>query len=303
MKRDQSTIAGQPVVRVVPANPRKGPPVLLLHGMGLGSWMWERDQKIWAELGLETVAVDLPGHGLDAGRDCGFDEIVEAADGVCKDLGSPIVVGHSMGGLVAQALSQRNTLSAMVLVCSVPPGQVNGVPPRRAVLAGLKQLRKVVSGNPIRFSKRDYRRTGLNMLAGKHMDSVYTQITDWPLQASLDLLLRRPRVSVPACPVLVTYGLQDGVSRPRVSRLIGDHYDAITWRFDDLGHMPPLEPGGERLAQAIGDWMCRPTRRRVVEVDAFSPGEGVGDEIRQSRRPAHKPRSHSRFRRRRPTRD
>ncbi len=265
--------------------------------------MWERDQRIWAELGLETVAVDLPGHGLDAGRDCGFGDIVEAADAVCKALGSPVVVGHSMGGAVAQALSQNNTLSAMVLVCSVPPAQVNSLPPAKAVLAGLKQLPRVVSGTCVRFSKKDYRRTGLNMLAEDRVDSVYAQITDWPLQASLDLLLRRPRVSAPGCPVLVTYGLRDGVSRPRAARLIGDHYDAITWRFDDLGHMPSLEPGGERLAQAIGDWICNPTRRRVVEVDAFSPREGVGDDVRQGRRPLRKPRSHSRFRRRGPTHD
>jgi len=272
--------------------------------MGLGRWMWARDQQIWAELGLESVAIDLPGHGLDAGRDCGFGEILDAADAVCKALGSSVVVGHSMGGMVAQALSQENDLSAMVLVCSLPPGQVNTLPPRQALFAGIKQLRRVARGRHVRFSKEDYRKTGLNVLGPDTVDEVYAQITEWPRQASMDLLLKRPSVTAPSCPVLVTYGLQDRVCPPRAARLTGDHYDAVTWRFDDLGHVPPLEPGGERLAQAVGEWICSPTRRKVVEVDAFSPGEGVGQDVRQQRRPKARPRSHvRRFRRRGPDPD
>ena len=40
-----------------------GPPVLLVHGIGLGKWFWARDQALLAEFGLESWAVDLPGHG------------------------------------------------------------------------------------------------------------------------------------------------------------------------------------------------------------------------------------------------
>lgn len=299
MQPAETQIAGLDAVRVLPEMPAEAPPVLLLHGLGLGAWMWERDQRILAELGLESVAVDLPGHALDAGRSCGFNEIVEAADAVCKSLGTVSIVGHSMGGLVAQVLSQQNELRALALVCSVPPGQVIALPPRKAVVVGLKQLHRVAARRSVRFSKSDYRLTGLNMLAAEQVEEVFGRITDWPREASLDLLLRRPHVVVPSCPVLVTYGLQDGVSRPRAARLIGDHYDAITWRFDDLGHMPPLEPGGERLMKAVGDWILNPGRRKVVEVDAFSPQEGVGAQVRHERQPNNVPRSHSRFRRRR----
>ena len=82
------------------------------------------------------------------------------------------------------------------------------------------------------------------------------------------------------------------------SRLIGDYHDAIIWRFDDLGHMPSLEPNGERMVRYIIGWLKEPRGRHVREIDAFAPEEGVGQELRDKRRGAMgRQRSNNRFKR------
>ena len=55
-----------------------GPILVLLHGIGLGKWIWERDQSHWAEShGLSSVALDFQGHGSQAGQDVRLEELAD----------------------------------------------------------------------------------------------------------------------------------------------------------------------------------------------------------------------------------
>ncbi len=80
-----------------------GPPLVLLHGAGRSSADWD---AVAAELGGEhrVIAVDFPGHG------CSPDLTPWTVPGVvrwiaeeldARGVGEPVVVGHSLGGLVA----------------------------------------------------------------------------------------------------------------------------------------------------------------------------------------------------------
>jgi pimeloyl-ACP methyl ester carboxylesterase len=94
--------------RVIP-NTVLGPPTLLVHGLGLGSWMWERDQARLAERGIASWAIDLPGHGSDVGSDVSVQDIVAAVhaahDVVAEETGQKVVlIGHSLGALAVQML-------------------------------------------------------------------------------------------------------------------------------------------------------------------------------------------------------
>ena len=82
--------------RCVRSERQNGPPVLLVHGIGLGAWIWERDQRLLANAGLTSWAVDLPGHDgpptssmedcyravAEAGLEVGRDVSVIAYDGI-----------------------------------------------------------------------------------------------------------------------------------------------------------------------------------------------------------------------------
>lgn len=272
---------------------RRGPPVVLLHGLGLGRWFWGRDQQLLAELGIESWAVDLPGHGADAGRDVSLEDVVSGVADAVATLDHPALVGHSMGGLVAQLLTARVELASIALISPIPCGDVR--PPMSWTALSLLARRAVAlaAGRPVKLDRAGYRAGGMKQVPQETFERIEPWLTAWPNRL-LRGLSRRPSVKPPEVPVLVVHGLLDPIVPLQSSRLLADYYNAILWRFDDLGHAPPLEPGGERLMQAIGEWILSPRHRRIEEVDAMAPEEGVGLDERLRRR-ERRVRSNSRF--------
>ncbi|MCB9763109.1 MAG: alpha/beta hydrolase [Alphaproteobacteria bacterium] len=284
-----------PAHHVVPDGPVSGT-ALLLHGIGLGAWIWERDQALLAARGWESWAVTLPGHGADAGADVGLAEVLDAVNEAIAALGRPAIIGHSMGGLLAQCAAGRAPVHAAVLVASHPCGEVGMRPTPQGARSMLPRLPAFLAGRPLRFRLEDYLAAGLDQLEPERAAALFARITPWPNRLVRDLA-RPLKVGRLSCPVLVTHGLLDPLVSLRSARLLADHHDAILWRFDDLAHMPPLEPGGARHLQAVADWLARPRGRKVTEVDPLQPDEGVGADARAWRRVGG-PRSNSRFRRR-----
>ncbi|MFO1330636.1 MAG: alpha/beta fold hydrolase [Rubrivivax sp.] len=104
--------------------------VLLLHGIGGGAAMWgEQGSDSVAALagaGLRAVAVDLPGYGGSA--TLGPVSLAGMVDAVVALIGTlaprrVALVGHSMGGMVAQELAATRpgvALHALVLACTSP---------------------------------------------------------------------------------------------------------------------------------------------------------------------------------------
>ncbi len=278
-------LGGLKAVHVAPAKKRAGkapPPVLLLHGMGLGAWVWRDHQAVLADEGLESYAVDLPGHGDDAGRDVGFEDVLKAARRAAEALGRPAVVGHAMGSLVAQALATRTPLASLVLVSPLPPAGVRFWPTPE----GLKALAPRLPGLALRRPVGPALIEGAREALGPAAAELEQRMTPWPAQLTRDLIVDRPEIPRDGidCPVLVTFGFRDSGVRLSTVRLIGDYYNALTWRFDDLARLPMLELGAERHARKVAGWLRRPRRRRVEEIDTFAPHEGVGQEVREQRR-------------------
>jgi pimeloyl-ACP methyl ester carboxylesterase len=93
-----------------PAAPGPYPPILFVHGVGGAAWSWEPQL---AALGDEfrTFTWEGRGHGAaprvaDAGLGDYYRDALEALTYVYETTGEPVlIVGHSMGGLIALALA------------------------------------------------------------------------------------------------------------------------------------------------------------------------------------------------------
>jgi pimeloyl-ACP methyl ester carboxylesterase len=100
-----------------------GPLALLVHGVTSSSRTWWRVGPALAGRGYRVVAVDLRGHGASPGAVAGLSAADLAAD-VAETVDGPVdlLVGHSLGALVALELVGRRPGFARRLVVEDPPG-------------------------------------------------------------------------------------------------------------------------------------------------------------------------------------
>jgi pimeloyl-ACP methyl ester carboxylesterase len=91
------------------------PPVVLLHGLTFDSGMWTPLVNVLD--GRRAVALDLPGHGGSPWRDS-YDlrEVAELVHEAVTAAGlhRPVLVGHSIGGVVATSYAARYPARAVL---------------------------------------------------------------------------------------------------------------------------------------------------------------------------------------------
>ncbi|MGB0721761.1 MAG: alpha/beta hydrolase [Gammaproteobacteria bacterium] len=102
------------------------PPLLFIHGGYVAAWCWaEHYLPYFADRGYSCAAVSLRGHG-GSGHDgtihqLSLDDyladIERAAAGFDR---APVLIGHSMGGLLVQRFIERHGAPGAVLMASVP---------------------------------------------------------------------------------------------------------------------------------------------------------------------------------------
>src|SRR4051812_19995005 len=100
--------------------------VVMVHGAFCGGWAFEHFRKPFETAGFEVIAPDLRGHGEGepANAVVGVSMTDYAADiaKLCADLPEPpVLLGHSMGGLVAQLAARKAPIRALVLLAPSPP--------------------------------------------------------------------------------------------------------------------------------------------------------------------------------------
>ncbi|MYV51088.1 alpha/beta hydrolase [Streptomyces sp. SID3212] len=86
--------------------PDHRPPLVLLHGLGYDRHQWDPTVRALAatDPGRRVLSFDLPGHGDSPRRDSyRSDEIAAVVHEAVTDAGldAPVVVGHSLGGVLA----------------------------------------------------------------------------------------------------------------------------------------------------------------------------------------------------------
>lgn len=110
-----------------PTGPAKSTPLLFVHGAYSAAWIWDQHfLPFFADLGYPAHAVSLRGHGDSDGRDgllfARLRDYVADVEQVIDTLGAPpVLIGHSLGGMVVQKIIHRRPVPGVVLMASAPP--------------------------------------------------------------------------------------------------------------------------------------------------------------------------------------
>lgn len=128
------------------------PPVLLLHGLFGRPALLQPWAGFFEAAGFDCYAPALPGRDptdedvlrCTSVRDC-VDTVLAARDRLGEP---PIVIGHSMGGLLGQKLAAARECAALVLLASIPPGvlwpQLRALPHLLPLLPGILAGRAIL---------------------------------------------------------------------------------------------------------------------------------------------------------------
>jgi len=100
-------------------------PVIFLHGIGGSARMFAPQVASFASAGYQPIALDLPGYGERTPVEAmSFEALAEDVEFTISQNGleRPVLVGHSLGGMVVQTMLRRRPgdYAAAVLSCTSP---------------------------------------------------------------------------------------------------------------------------------------------------------------------------------------
>lgn len=239
-------------------------PLLFVHGAWHAAWCWdEHFLDFFAMRGYRALAVSLRGHGGSPTgqrlRDLSFADFVEDVTTAADELPTrPVIVGHSMGGVLVQRYLESHTAPAAILMASMPP--------QGYLRSGLRWIRR----HPWHFAKLTA--TGKSLpyvstpeLARERFFCAHTpdalvvgyaaRLQEESARAGLDGLVKRPRPARVKTPVLVLGAQEDGAVTQDEVRATARAYGTAAEFFPQMGHNMMLEPGWQAVAERIDSWL------------------------------------------------
>jgi pimeloyl-ACP methyl ester carboxylesterase len=245
----------------------QGPPLVLLHGIMLSSALWVHQLRDLADH-HRVIAVDLRGHGqsLPGSTGSGIEILADDVRTVLETLGveHAIVVGHSMGGMVALQLAtglppdeRRRRIAGIVLTSTTAgpfvtlPGftgvvRVTGPVTARALLVGERVGAKALPSRDLRWwltrlgFGADAPAVQVRFVEAMHRGTPSRTLAD--LIGSLATFDLSSKLGALDVPVLVVVGSHDKLTAPRLARRLAAALpEASLVELPRCGHMPMLE--------------------------------------------------------------
>jgi pimeloyl-ACP methyl ester carboxylesterase len=237
------------------------PPVLFLHGLFgkpalLAPWL-----DFLAGQGFRCHAPAMPGRdSVDKAvlRRSALADYVRATMRAYDEIGEePVVIGHSIGGLLAQHVAAARPCKALVLLASVPPGILWVQPRAMPHLLGL--LPGILAGNPILPSHQTMREIPLFNLPFDEQTAIVDQFVpdSGRVFRALTFGTAATRVTRDAvrCPVLVVSGGADRNVADWITRRIVRRYHATHQVHPRLPHWIIAPSALDDVAPGVVGWL------------------------------------------------
>lgn len=109
------------------------PPILFLHGAFCAGWVFDHYADAFRQAGYECIVPDLPHHRPDSDprllARLGLRDYRDFVTRIVREQSSPpILIGHSLGALIAMQVATQTPVSALTLLAPATPW---GLLPRR----------------------------------------------------------------------------------------------------------------------------------------------------------------------------
>ncbi|MES3005529.1 MAG: alpha/beta fold hydrolase [Patescibacteria group bacterium] len=230
-------------------------PIVLLHGMWGNANQFANWSQFLNDCGYTVVPLTLPGHELGGNVDkLSIYNYADAIEGFLSRIGPCHLVGHSMGGLIAQMVGHHKNVRKVALVTSAAPYGIS--PTTLAIKLRMlrpRYLKALCTGEGYRVDDGDARWLMMNCLddmfkPSEVFPSCESGVATWELsQGSV-------KVQPLKKPTLVIGCNDDRMTPVRTQEAIADLHGA-TYRTYAGGHLPMLEHRWRRNINDISTWL------------------------------------------------
>ncbi|WP_121711824.1 alpha/beta hydrolase [Streptomyces sp. E5N91] len=249
-------------------------PVVFVHGAWLHALSWEAWTDRFAGLGFLAVAPGWPGEAATAREarrapgplaGLGLDALTDHYAGIARSFEvPPVIIGHSVGGLVAQHLIAADLGRAAVAIASAP---IHQVPlPSEGVLLG-------ASGDgdrPVSLSPSQFHEALANTVTPQESDRLFERYAvPAPRRLLTDLgcdgAARSPLAGADTGntsrgPLLLISGQEDRLIPDSVTRAVYKQYGDSTAvtdlkQFADRAHSLVIDEGWRLVADHVLGWL------------------------------------------------
>ncbi len=264
-----------------------GQPLILIHGMWCNTRHLARLDELFSARTYECHRPSLPHHepverqaeavGALSIREC----VQHIKNYIAAQHFSqlPVIVGHSMGGLVAQLVAAQIPAAALVLLTPASPAGINAVVPKVLPWSLPILSRPGFWKRPHKLSQEQARRYLVNGLHTTHQEKIInslvhesgrmlSEIAFWWADGS-----RATRVDAAAvkCPVYVVSAGSDSLTPTSVVKKVAARYANSTHRhWPERSHWVIDDLDTEDMVHEIDGWL-RPVLQRLNRVPTTLP--------------------------------
>jgi pimeloyl-ACP methyl ester carboxylesterase len=248
--------------------------IFMIHGMWVGPWFWDNYIDLFAQAGYHCVATTLRFHDMDPADApdprLGATSLLDYAEDLEQEIRAlgcqPIIMGHSMGGLLAQIMGSRGLAKALVLLGPAPPAG-------NRMLLQPSVMRSFWSGQTRwAFWRRPFRQTFeeavysmLHLLPIHEQRETYGRLVYESGRAASEIgywFLDPKRAaqveeSDMTCPVLVVGASEDRITPVPIVRWVARQYKAVSTykEFANQAHWLVAQPGWPDVAEYVASWL------------------------------------------------
>lgn len=253
-------------------------PVVLIHGMWCTGANWGRVRELLVSRGYRCFAPTLPAHEpvtdqpLQVARRSlrEYGDFLEDAIAGQNFEQPPILIGHSMGGLLAQQLATRVRPLALVLLTPAPHWGINGLAGSNLLAFAPWLFGGLLWRNPFKPDFERARRALFNQVPPDRHRRLYeglvhesgkaiAQIAMWWADFTRAAAIRSDEVR---CPVYVVSCGRDRLTPAHVVRKVSARYPHAALRhYPERGHWVIDDEETEEMMHSICGWL-RPIEQR-----------------------------------------
>jgi len=234
--------------------------ILLVHGAWHGPWCWTHFAERLTACGHRVRTVELRGHDRPRGRIWHrvrhyVEDVERAAAGFPAP---PVLVGHSLGGLVVQKYLEHHPAPGAVLMASIPPwGTIGAIARlfRQHPMVWLKanlllRLKPFVSTAKLVRGLFFTPRTPQTIV-----DTCFTRLQDESYLAFIDTMVVLPQPRRVDAPMLVLGAEEDAFFTVDEVRRTARAYRTEAEIFPGMGHDMMLDTDWPKVADRIDAWL------------------------------------------------